>query len=42
MGAAGLARARELYVEDKVIARQMRLLGLDRASARLDGSGRVD
>ena len=42
MGAAGLARARELYVEDAVIARQMRLLGLDGGSGRLDGSGRVD
>ena len=42
MGAAGLARARELYVEEKVIARQMRLLGLDGGTARLDGPGRVD
>ncbi len=30
MGQGGLARARELYVEDKVIARQLALLGLDR------------
>jgi hypothetical protein len=28
MGAAGLARARALYVEDAVVERQLQLLGL--------------